>query len=103
MKIGLPKEIKVKENRVALTPGGVATLVRRGHSVTVERGAGVGSGIADGEYEAAGATLGSAADAWAAEMDGTEEYFKQFGDKLPEAVKDQLAKFRERIAAAKKA
>ena len=36
-------------------------------------------------------------------MDGTEEYFKQFGDKLPEAVKDQLAKFRERIAAAKKA
>ena len=42
-------------------------------------------------------------DAWAAEMDGTEEYFKQFGDKLPEAVKDQLAKFRERIAAAKKA
>ena len=41
--------------------------------------------------------------AWAAEMDGTEEYFKQFGDKLPEAVKDQLAKFRERIAAAKKA
>ena len=42
-------------------------------------------------------------DAWAAEMDGTEEYFKQFGDKLPEAVKDQLAKFRERIAAAKRA
>ena len=42
-------------------------------------------------------------DAWVAEMDGTEEYFKQFGDKLPEAVKDQLAKFRERIAAAKKA
>ena len=42
-------------------------------------------------------------DAWAAEMDGTEEYYKQFGDKLPEAVKDQLAKFRERIAAAKKA
>ncbi|WP_027461390.1 alanine dehydrogenase [Deinococcus murrayi] len=68
MKIGLPKEIKVKENRVALTPGGVATLVRRGHTVTVERGAGVGSGIADSEYEAAGATLGSAADAWAAEM-----------------------------------
>ena len=68
MQIGLPKEIKVKENRVALTPGGVATLVRRGHQVTVERGAGLGSGIADHEYETAGATLGSAADAWAAEM-----------------------------------
>ena len=66
MKIGLPKEIKVRENRVALTPGGVATLVRRGHSVTVERGAGVGSGLSDAEYEAAGATLGSAAQAWAA-------------------------------------
>ncbi|SMB92689.1 alanine dehydrogenase [Deinococcus hopiensis] len=68
MNIGLPKEIKVKENRVALTPGGVATLVRRGHTVMVERGAGVGSGIPDTEYEAAGATLGSAAEAWAAEM-----------------------------------
>ena len=40
-------------------------------------------------------------DAWAAEMDGTEEYFAQFGDKLPQAVKDQLAAFRERIAAAR--
>ncbi|BDP41995.1 alanine dehydrogenase [Deinococcus aetherius] len=68
MRIGLPKEIKVKENRVALTPGGVATLVRRGHTVIVERGAGVGSGITDTEYEGAGATLGTAADAWAAEM-----------------------------------
>ncbi|MFC4424624.1 alanine dehydrogenase [Deinococcus navajonensis] len=68
MHIGLPKEIKVKENRVALTPGGVATLVRRGHTVTVERGAGVGSGIQDTEYETAGAQMGSAADAWAAQM-----------------------------------
>ena len=68
MKIGLPKEIKVKENRVALTPGGVGTLVRRGHSVLVEHGAGVGSGIADSEYVNAGATLGSAEDAWAAGM-----------------------------------
>lgn len=68
MKIGVPKEIKVKENRVALTPGGVATLVRRGHEVLVERGAGVGSGLSDGEYEAAGATLGTAAEAWSMEM-----------------------------------
>ena len=68
MQIGLPKEIKVKENRVALTPGGVGTLVRRGHSVVVERGAGLGSGIADAEYTAAGASLGSADEAWAAQM-----------------------------------
>lgn len=68
MKIGVPKEIKVKENRVALTPGGVATLVRRGHEVLIERGAGVGSGLSDGEYEAAGATLGIAAEAWSMDM-----------------------------------
>ncbi len=68
MQIGLPKEIKVKENRVALTPGGVGTLVRRGHSVIVQEGAGVGSGIRDQEYIDAGATIGSAEDAWAAEM-----------------------------------
>jgi alanine dehydrogenase len=68
MRIGLPKEIKVKENRVALTPGGVATLIRRGHSVMVESGAGVGSGIRDEEYRTAGAELGSAHDAWAAEL-----------------------------------
>lgn len=68
MQIGLPKEIKVKENRVALTPGGVGTLVRRGHSVTVQEGAGVGSGLRDQEYIDAGATIGSAEDAWAAEM-----------------------------------
>ncbi|OLO82285.1 phosphoenolpyruvate carboxykinase [Actinomyces naeslundii] len=42
-------------------------------------------------------------EAWAAEMDDTEEYYKQFGDKLPEAIKEQLAKFRERIAKAKNA
>ncbi|MBR5950731.1 MAG: phosphoenolpyruvate carboxykinase (GTP), partial [Actinomycetaceae bacterium] len=40
-------------------------------------------------------------DAWAAEMDDTEEYFKQFGDKLPAEITEQLAKFRERIAAAR--
>ena len=42
-------------------------------------------------------------EAWAAEMDDTEEYYKQFGDKLPEAIKEQLAKFRARIDEAKKA
>lgn len=68
MHIGVPKEIKVKENRVAMTPGGVATLVRREHSVTVEQGAGLGSSFSDEAYAEAGATLGSAADAWAAEM-----------------------------------
>ena len=68
MKIGVPREIKVKENRVAMTPGGVATLVRRGHQVVVEKGAGAGSGLPDADYEKAGATLGTAAEAWAQDM-----------------------------------
>jgi alanine dehydrogenase len=69
MIIGVPKEIKVKENRVAMTPGGAATLVRRGHSVLVQSGAGIGSGIPDQEYEAAGAKIvSSAAEAWGAQM-----------------------------------
>lgn len=69
MRIGLPKEVKVKENRVALTAGGVASLVRRGHQVFVQKSAGVGSGIPDAAYEQAGAVMvDSAAEAWAQEM-----------------------------------
>jgi alanine dehydrogenase len=55
--IGVPKEIKAQEYRVALTPPGVEALVGRGHEVLVETGAGVGSGISDGEYQEAGATI----------------------------------------------
>jgi alanine dehydrogenase len=69
MRIGLPREIKSDENRVALTPGGVSTLVRDGHEVDVEAGAGRGSGFDDSLYEAAGArVVDTAAEAWAAEM-----------------------------------
>lgn len=57
MIIGVPKEIKNNENRVALTPAGVAELVKRGHDVRVQRTAGEGSGFPDAEYEAAGATM----------------------------------------------
>ena len=68
MKIGVPKEIKPQEYRVSTTPGSVQALVSAGHQVVVERGAGLGSSFADEEYAAAGATLGSAADAWAQEL-----------------------------------
>ena len=69
MKIGIPKEIKVRENRVACTPGGAYELIRNGHQVLVEKGAGVGSGYADEVYQKAGAILvATAAEAWAAEM-----------------------------------
>jgi len=57
MIIGLPKEIKNNENRVALTPGGVAELVKYGHPVYVQTQAGLGSGFKDVEYETAGATI----------------------------------------------
>ncbi|WP_445996738.1 alanine dehydrogenase [Okibacterium fritillariae] len=66
MRVGIPTEIKNNENRVAITPAGVHELVRRGHEVIVERGAGLGSSISDGDYTAAGATLAETGDeVWA--------------------------------------
>src|SRR5437763_390545 len=56
MIVGVPREIKTAENRVALVPAGVESLVGDGHSVLVEQGAGIGSGVADEAYRAAGAT-----------------------------------------------
>jgi alanine dehydrogenase len=67
MNIGIPKEIKPQENRVAIQPGGVMTLVQQGHKVMVEKDAGLGSGFSDVEYVAAGAQIESDVDAlWAA-------------------------------------
>ncbi|AXH96247.1 alanine dehydrogenase [Ornithinimicrobium avium] len=69
MLIGVPREVKDHEDRVALTPVGVHELTIRGHEVVVESGAGIGSQILDEEYAASGATVvGSADEAWAAEL-----------------------------------
>ncbi len=57
MIIGVPKEIKNREHRVGLVPGGVKALVKDGHKVLVEKSAGLGSGITDAEYKDAGASL----------------------------------------------
>lgn len=57
MIIGVPKEIKDHEHRVALTPAGAARLTSEGHRVLVQRGAGLGSGFSDDAYRASGATL----------------------------------------------
>ena len=66
MRVGVPREVKNHEYRVAITPAGVHELVARGHSVAVERGAGLGSSITDQEYEDAGARiLDTADDVWA--------------------------------------
>jgi alanine dehydrogenase len=57
MKIGIPKEIKPDEYRVAVTPAGVREMVEHGHEVLIEAGAGEGSAIADDQFEAQGALL----------------------------------------------
>lgn len=64
MKLGLIKEIKSKENRVGLTPMGVAALIARGHQVFVEQSAGVGSGFNDQAYSQAGAKIVTTEQAW---------------------------------------
>jgi alanine dehydrogenase len=65
MKIGVPKEIKTNENRIALVPAGAEALAAAGHSVLVETGAGLGSGFSDADYTAVGAKIGAdAAAVW---------------------------------------
>ena len=64
VRIGVVKEIKTDEYRVALTPAGARELVQRGHEVLVERGAGEGSAMPDADYERAGATIASVDEAW---------------------------------------
>ena len=67
MQVGVPKEIKPQESRVGLTPASVRELTQLGHSVFVERSAGVGINIADTEYETAGAVI----------LNSAEEVFEQ--------------------------
>ena len=64
MRIGVAKEIKPDEHRVALTPAGARELALKGHEVVVERGAGEGSALADAAYEAVGAHIASVDDVW---------------------------------------
>ena len=65
MRIGVAKEIKSREYRVALTPAGALELVRHGHEVIVESSGGEGSGFADEAYEAVGARTASVDEVWA--------------------------------------
>src|SRR5262245_6317145 len=62
--VGVPRETKEDENRVALTPSGVNAIRSHGHTVLVEQGAGVGSRLAASLYRDAGATLVDAATVW---------------------------------------
>ena len=65
MKIGVPKEIKTNENRIALVPAGAEALIANGHSVLVETGAGLGSGFPDSDFTSVGAKIApDAATVW---------------------------------------
>jgi alanine dehydrogenase len=87
MHIGIPKEIKTREGRVAMTPVGVRTLVHHGHSVLVEKDAGMGSGIPDIAYKQAGAyILDDAKAVW----DGSEMVVK-----VKEPIEDEYDLMRE--------
>lgn len=87
MKIGVPREVKNNEYRVAMTPAGVHELVHRGHEVAIEQGAGVGSSIPDDDFAAAGARiLTTADDVWA------------FGDlvlKVKEPIAEEYGRMRK--------
>src|SRR3954467_8227377 len=88
MIIGIPKEIKNNENRVAVTPAGVAAFLAAGHTINIQKGAGEGSGFADEVYQNAGATiLNSAEEVWQAELvmkvkEPIESEFKYFREGL---------------------
>jgi len=85
MRVGVPKEIKDHEDRVGLVPSSVAELVHHGHEVLVERGAGVGAGLGDDQYTAAGARIAESA----------EEIFSQ--SEMIVKVKEPLAVERKRL------
>ncbi|MGL5811161.1 MAG: alanine dehydrogenase [Nocardioides sp.] len=87
MKIGVPKEVKNHEYRVAITPAGVNELVLHGHQVAIQEGAGLGSSIADQEYVAAGAVIvPTAEDVWG----GAEMILK-----VKEPVAEEYSRMRE--------
>lgn len=69
MRIGIPKEIKNNENRVAMTPAGAVNLIQQGHEVFLETKAGEGSGFSDADYKQVGVNIvGSASEAWGQQM-----------------------------------
>ena len=87
MDIGVPREIMDKEYRVSMVPAGVQTMVKAGHSVFVEKGAGMGSGIHDSEFEQAGATI----------LANAEEVFAaaEMIIKVKEPLESEFPRFRE--------
>src|SRR5256714_1428293 len=90
MKIGVPKEIKTNENRIALVPAGAEALVGAGHSVMIEKGAGEGSGFRDKDYTLVGATIGPNADAVWGEAEMIMKVKEPIAPAWPRLEKGQL-------------
>src|SRR5215216_3839511 len=90
MKIGVPKEIKTNENRIALVPAGAESLVAAGHPVMIEKGAGEGSGFPDTDYTAVGATIGANADTVWREADMIMKVKEPIKVEWPRMKKGQL-------------
>jgi alanine dehydrogenase len=90
MKIGVPKEIKTNENRIALVPAGAEALVAAGHSVMIEKDAGEGSGFGDEMYTVVGATIGKDADAVWREADMIMKVKEPIAPEWPRMRKGQV-------------
>src|SRR5690606_28456791 len=90
MRIGVPKEIKTNENRVALVPAGAEAFVAAGHSVVVEQGAGLGSGFTDETYTSVGATILPTADEVWAQADMIIKVKEPIEPEWPRMRKGQL-------------
>ncbi|MGV8139125.1 MAG: alanine dehydrogenase [Mangrovibacterium sp.] len=90
MIIGVPKEIKNNENRVALTPAGAAELIKAGHEVCVQTGAGNGSGFSDGDYLIAGAGMLSTLEAVYAKAEMIIKVKEPIAAEYPLIRKDQI-------------
>ena len=90
MKIGVPKEIKTNENRIALVPAGAEMLIGAGHSVLIETGAGLGSGFSDEDYTSVGAQIGPDAAAVWAQSDMIMKVKEPIKSEWPHMRKGQL-------------
>jgi alanine dehydrogenase len=90
MIVGVPKEVKNHEYRVAMVPAGAKSLVEDGHTVLVQTSAGEGSGISDAEYQAAGARISPTAEAVFAETDMIVKVKEPLPQEYPLLRKDQI-------------
>ncbi len=90
MKIGVPKEIKTNENRIALVPAGAEAFVAAGHTVMIEKGAGEGSGFRDEDYTSVGATIRADADAVWREADMIMKVKEPIAKEWPRMRRGQL-------------